>query len=212
MPRLDFFPIPFLIGTLALAVFLFILWRQKRSAPYLICWAIFGVYLLLVIGVVVFPIPLPSGADRVMTPERVSFILSMVNFVPFSYYDFAGQRTVFREIAQNILLTIPFGFGASFIRPRRARRFLWLGLTAGLSIEVTQLMLSLTVVKGAYRTIDITDVILNAAGVLLGYGLFRLFAWLYLAGARRLALSHEGLAAYVFEVVSQEPIARTKSS
>jgi glycopeptide antibiotics resistance protein len=35
-------------------------------------------------------------------------------------------------------------------------------------------------IGGAYRGVNINDVLLNAVGVLIGYGIFRVFTWLYL--------------------------------
>jgi len=39
-------------------------------------------------------------------------------------------------------------------------------------------------------TVDVNDVLLNAVGVLLGYGIFRIFAWLYLMITRRFRINH----------------------
>lgn len=51
-----------------------------------------------------------------------------------------------------------------------------------------------------YRVIDINDAILNAFGVLIGYGMFRIFAWLYLRVTQRFASKHRGLTAYIYDV------------
>ena len=46
------------------------------------------------------------------------------------------------------------------------------------ALETAQLGVSL-LIGAAYRSVDINDVLLNAAGVLLGYALFRGCAWGY---------------------------------
>ena len=54
-----------------------------------------------------------------------------------------------------------------------------------------------------YRIIDINDAPLNALGVLIGYGLFRLFAWVYIAGVGHLGVPRWGLPAYIYQVSQQ---------
>jgi glycopeptide antibiotics resistance protein len=77
-------------------------------------------------------------------------------------------------------LTVPFGFGAGLIFRMPAKRIPWLAAAAGLSLETAQLAISL-LIGAVYRGIDINDVMLNALGVLIGYSVFRVFAWLYKA-------------------------------
>ena len=197
----DFFPFPLLIGVVMLAILLAILWRRKRSPSHLFCFSVFWAYLLLVLRETLFPIPFLGGMDGMRTMQQATFVLSHVNFLPFKYFAFHNKYVVFREIALNILLTLPLGFGVSFIARLKSRGFLWLAFAAGLVIEIAQLVISLGI-GGVYRTVDITDVILNAAGVLLGYGLFRIFARLYLAVTRRLGIEQHGLLACVHDVAS----------
>ncbi len=64
-----------------------------------------------------------------------------------------------------------------FLAPIPVRRIAWLALFTGLALEGAQLTLELLgVVSGYGHSIDINDVILNALGVLAGYGIFRLIA------------------------------------
>jgi len=172
---LDFDILAWLIGILILVLLLPILWRQKRSPSYLFFFSMFWIYLLTLVSVTIFPIPLPD-AGMFLTKQQITFVLSHINFVPFKYLGdpYANPYVVFLEILQNVLLTIPFGFGVSFIAQFKARNFLWLAIAVGLAIEMAQLVISLGV--GAYRTVDVTDVFLNATGVLLGYIFFRAFA------------------------------------
>jgi glycopeptide antibiotics resistance protein len=48
--------------------------------------------------------------------------------------------------------------------------------------------------------VDINDVLLNAVGALIGYGLFKVFAWLYLAIIQPLNIKPRGLLAYIYSV------------
>lgn len=206
---LDFDILAWLIGILILVLLLSILRRQKRSPSYLFFFSVFWMYLLALVSVTIFPIPLPD-AGMFLTKQQITFVLSHINFVPFKYLSdpYANPYVVFLEIVQNILLTIPFGFGVSFIAQFKARDFLWLAIAVGLAIEIAQLVISLSV--GVYRTVDITDVFLNAVGVLLGYCIFRIFALLYLMVAHRFRINHKGLLAYIHNVASQTQAANSE--
>lgn len=68
-------------------------------------------------------------------------------------------------------MTIPFGLGMNLFYLVRARRVLWLALGVGLAFEGIELLILLF--TPSYHAVDINDVLLNALGVLFGYGLFR---------------------------------------
>lgn len=199
---LDFVPFPLFIGVVILIVIITILWKQKRSPSYIFCFSLFWVYLLLLMSVTIFPIPLSENISTVFTEQQLTFTLSHVNLVPFKYFTFFNKYVVFREIIRNILLTIPFGFGIRFITPFRAKNFIWLSIAVGLAIEVTQLVISLGV-AGAYRTIDVTDVLLNAIGALLGFVLFKAFAWWYLMVTQQPHNKRSGFSAYIYSIASR---------
>jgi glycopeptide antibiotics resistance protein len=125
-----------------------------------------------------FPIPLDT-ADAWLPNERLLFIITHVNLIPFNYFDFLNKFVIFIEIVQNIFLTMPFGFGINFIARVKSKNILWLGFAVGFVIEMAQLTVSLAI-GSVYRTVDITDVLLNMVGVWLGYGLFKKVAPSYL--------------------------------
>ena len=145
--------------------------RQKRSPVYLLGCAVFGLYLLLAVSQVLFPIPLPEATGG---REPAAAILAHVNLVPFNFGRlFESNATVITEqLLGNILLTLPFGFGLPFLARVTPRRMLWLALGVGLSTEAAQLAVSLLIGAG-YHSIDINDTLLNAVGVLVGYGLYQ---------------------------------------
>jgi glycopeptide antibiotics resistance protein len=77
---------------------------------------------------------------------------------------------LYLDIFQNILLTIPLGFGIGYFRkPGFLKIWLW-ALGTGIALEGIQLLTKLVFVS--YRVVDINDAIMNALGVLIGYGLF----------------------------------------
>jgi glycopeptide antibiotics resistance protein len=105
-----------------------------------------------------------------------------VNLVPLHFgglFDL-HPNVIFRELAGNIFLTAPFGFGIPLLARVWEKRIFWLSLAVGSVIETTQLMVSLGI-GTAYRGVDINDVLLNAAGVLLGYAFFRTLSGLFSA-------------------------------
>lgn len=185
---------------LLLIVFLVVLWRRKRNPAYLFCFSLFGIYFLYVLDVAIFPIPITGAfADAVRAEGN---FMSHVNLVPFYFGTSLDSKRIFINTIQNIILTIPFGFGISFIVPLREKGFRWVVIAGCLGIEVMQLVISLGV-RFTYRVIDVNDVFLNAVGVLVGYGLFRVFSWSYLIISERFSIEHEGLSAYIHNIASQ---------
>jgi len=206
---LEFFPFPFLVGILVLCLVLAVLGARKHSLSYLFCFSLFGIYLLLVAGVTLFPMPLPAGGNLIVTGREVSHILSQVNLIPLYYRDFKYLDPVFvfvREIVANIILTMPFGFGLSFVTRVRAKQLPFLALAAGIGIETTQLILCLAV-QSSYRGVDINDALVNALGVLAGYELFKVFCRVYVSMTRRFKKEPKGLFAYLLRVSQNSMIA-----
>ncbi len=91
------------------------------------------------------------------------------NLVPFKtilfYLDAnRGLMNAVVNLAGNILLLVPVGFLIASRWSMNWLRMAILGVAAGLLIELTQLKLKVGI-------FDIDDVMLNAVGVMLGYGL-----------------------------------------
>jgi len=106
-------------------------------------------------------------------------------------------------IIGNIILTMPFGFGLSFVVPIKAKAIFGIAVGVGFGIEAIQLIISL-LLGYPYRVIDVNDALLNACGVLLGFGLFRIFTWLYLSAlSSTIDKEHGGLPAYIDKIARQ---------
>lgn len=188
---------PFALALLILQ--LVILWYRKRSLSYVLCFAVFGIYLLFALDKTLFPIWVTGNyADEMRQFRRFS---AFVNLVPLKFNFTEIPRVVLLQMIQNVLLTIPFGFGVSFIVRLRAWHFLWLIPLVGLSFEGMQVLISL-ILRYPHRVIDINDAILNTLGVLIGYIGFRIFAWLYVGIMRLLRIRPGGLIGYLYEVSS----------
>jgi glycopeptide antibiotics resistance protein len=175
---IEFYPCPLFISLFTLAMVLLILWRRRHRPVYLFCFSLFFVYLLVALCVVFFPIRLPQNWPKDVTVQTALWTLSHINLNPFNYGNLFSMNAsiIFWNLGGNILLTLPFGFGLPLLVPVSTRRIFWVALFAGLFFETTQLVIELSgLVSGYGHSIDINDVVLNAAGILLGYGLFRLF-------------------------------------
>lgn len=179
------------------AVLLVVFWWCKRSLSYLLCLTVFSFYLLLALDKIFFPLQVSGYYVDFMRQQP---FLYFVNLIPFYFGPYGTLESAFSTLMLNVLLTMPFGFGINFLARIRAKAFLWIAPAVGLSIEGMQLFISL--LGYAYRIIDINDVLMNALGVWIGYGLFRLFARLYVWAIGRLGIKPWGLAAYVYEVAS----------
>lgn len=203
--RLEFFPFPLLIGMVIWVVFLAVLWHRKNNFFYLFLWSVFWVYLLFGVSLTLFPIPIADRAGDTASWQSTLYILSRVNLIPFDYhryYTLNPTYIFFREILANILLTAPCGFGISFITHFKARHVFWLALGVGFGIEMAQLGLCLAL-GVYYRGVDISDALMNALGVLFGYGFFVLFSLLYGAVTNRFRLEHKGLFAYIYSITGR---------
>lgn len=190
-------------GAVMLVVALIFLRKKKHSWSFIFFFSLFWVYIMTVLDIVFFPV----YVNGFMVDEmRKIPLTSHIHLVPF-YLDrpYPLNDYAYRQIVLNILLTIPFGFGINFISRTTMRRILWLSVAVGLGIELIQLFISL-LLQYPYRVIDINDALLNAFGIMVGYGVFRGFAWLYLAMTRKLNIEHKGLSFYIYQVAIQEHV------
>lgn len=154
----------YLIDFAALAVLYFVVFLPRwRRLPLDCCVVntLMYLYLALVLYVTLMPVlcSLPHLLDHPYIPMRMEF---------FADYKM-GYRTAVRELVLNVIMTMPFGFLLPVLRRRSlAACALWT-LLLSLCIELLQPLLS-----GA-RTSDITDLLTNTVGGILGYLLYLLF-------------------------------------
>ncbi len=193
------------ILALLFVVLLVVMWRRKHNFSYLLCLTVFSVYLLFAADKAFFPIPISGTYADVM--RQVPF-MTQVNLIPFSFGPFGTLESSAETMLLNVLLTLPFGFGMSFIAPIRMKQVVWIALAVGFGTELTQLIISL-LLGYAYRFIDINDVLMNASGVLIGYIIFRILGAVYLWVIKRLGIIKPwGLAGYIHEVTQNARTSR----
>jgi glycopeptide antibiotics resistance protein len=180
---LDFNAAAWSMGIVLLVIILGVLWKRGYALPYLVFFAAFWIYILLLLKIAVFPIPLVRGASEETVQELMPRMLSSLNLRLFFFGSFVTLESISVTVVQNLVLTLPFGFGINFIKPLKVRDILWLSIGVGFGIEVIQFLIALYGVWIGMWTpdhiVDINDALLNMAGIWIGYGLFRVFASWY---------------------------------
>jgi glycopeptide antibiotics resistance protein len=178
MTDIPFFPYPFLVGLLIVALAGFLC--RKRGWGYVAGLTMLGLYTLALISAMFFPIRIPEGWPASWKwDEIISTLDRNLNLIPFKFgnlfsYAALGRisyRMVFWQTAGNILITIPFGLGIGFLTKVRGWWILLIALGTGLTLEGVQLSILLIGLVNLH-VIDINDMLLNTLGVLAGYGLF----------------------------------------
>lgn len=185
----------FYIAFAILALVLIGIWLKNKDSFQVFFVFVFGIYIINVVNVVVFPFPIEYD---------ISNFKPNINLIPFdfSHCDPRGLELCIREIYQNILLTIPFGFGVNFVARVKPKNILLVSLAVGFTFEFTQLVISF-IVRSPFRAVDINDLILNATGVLIGYGIFRIFGAMYLYVIQKIPSQPRHIFAYVHDIVRQ---------
>lgn len=185
----------FCVAFAILVLVLIGIWLKWKDPFRVLFSFVFGVYIINVVSVVVFPFPV--GYD-------ISNFKPNINLIPFNVgrCDPRALELCIREIYQNILLTIPFGFGVNFIARIKPKNILWLAFGVGFAFEFVQLVISI-IVRSPFRAVDINDLILNAIGVLLGYGIFRIFGAMYLYVIQKIQRQPRHIFTYVHDIVRQ---------
>lgn len=162
MIRFDAWPV------LSVAAVLWLAWRLIR-------WRRLGGDALREAGLVVLLIWALAAVRVTFFPIRIIFYdwYGSSSLVPFQstvqLLTETPLRTALVNIVGNLLLFMPFGFlmPLLFAQVRGAWAVLWRALAASLAIEVVQ-------IATRARATDVDDVIINAAGAMAGYLVYRI--------------------------------------
>ncbi|TXL61623.1 VanZ family protein [Cerasibacillus terrae] len=150
--------------TLLGLIYLLFFYRKwnKRSKHVLIINTLMYVYIVMVLFVTLMPFSLSLGLG-----QTNPLFWEKANFIPFRdlILHYGGAE---REIVLNILMMIPFGFLYPVIKGRGIFKTLIMTFLFSLAIECSQLLGSRW--GGLVsRTFDVTDLITNTFGGLVGY-------------------------------------------
>ena len=137
-------------------------WRKARRGRRMLCWLMYA-YICCVLAVTLMPfqLPIPGGND---------LFLQSVNWIPFRdlRLHYGGAL---REVVLNVAMMAPFGFLLPMLKPRRVFSTAAWAFVFSLSIETMQLLYTWSGGPSA-RSFDVTDLITNTLGAILGYLLF----------------------------------------
>jgi|PersoiStandDraft_1058852.scaffolds.fasta_scaffold02858_3 glycopeptide antibiotics resistance protein len=160
------------------------IWILRRGADER--WTPFAmlalVHVTAVVALAIFPIPI-GGQDF----YRQTRGMSGDNVVPFATIVSQLQHlslSTLRQLSGNVLALTPLGIYGPELWPalRDWRRFAVVAVAAGVSIELAQYAGSL--LEGfSYRITDIDDAIMNAAGAVVAF-----FIWRWLSRGRLAAI------------------------
>ncbi|MCF6462109.1 VanZ family protein [Clostridium sp. Cult1] len=155
--------INFIILVLIYFLFFYKKWNKKPKKTLIINTLMY-IYIVMVLFVTLMPLPIPflNGTNNLF--------LETVNLIPFRDLRLNYYGAV-REIFLNIIMMIPFGFLYPIIRKVGILKTVTVVFLFSLTIESTQL---LSAFWGglASRSFDVTDLITNTFGGLVGYLFF----------------------------------------
>lgn len=177
MLKIDFFAIVFFPFCLLYEILHYRKCKIRHTRKFWILRFTFYCYIISLINVTLFPIPLQKEELEL---SRIMYGSGMKNnFIPFKSIVHIFQsnillRSKLLQIGGNILLLLPLTFYLPLIKKKFhnfSKSFL-LALTTSISIELVQLVIGL-LIHYNYRTIDVDDIILNVIGGTFGYCLWR---------------------------------------
>ena len=137
-------------------------WKEKGRDVLVVNTTMY-IYLSFVLYFTLMPIitSLPFIFNHPYTP---------MNLVPFT--DVLNSRGDFiRQVVLNIVMTIPFGFLLPLVREKKINllKVIFYTFLVSLGIEILQPLIN------GVRSSDITDIITNVTGGIIGYILYLLF-------------------------------------
>lgn len=156
--------------------------RKRKRIFWVREGAIFllSVYLLLLIGVTLFPVFIQVGEafrESSIGINLIPFkdIIHKIGNLGAGGFSVAFDiKMLLMNVGGNILLLLPLGILAPVLwkRFRSLKSCFILGVITSLSIEFLQLIEGL--LKLGFRAVDIDDLILNVLGIVIGYSLYKI--------------------------------------
>ena len=130
-----------------------------------------AVYVPFVLGLTLGGIPIDVGAAD---PSRWRGWANLVPFGTIGPQLAAGLESDHRQLAGNLLILVPLGFGLPVVwqRFRRLAPMFVAGFGVAFVIEFSQIVISL-ILGVPYRVFDVDDLMLNTAGAIIGWVAWR---------------------------------------
>ncbi len=133
--------------------------KKKLSLTHIL----FGIYCILLIWIILFKLAFSLDDIRLMLGYRG------VNLIPFYYDNEVSMH--FKEVVQNLMLFIPFGLYLGMLGIKHSRSVLC-GAVFSIMMELCQYIFTL----GAS---DITDILTNTLGTLIGATLYLVLSLIF---------------------------------
>ncbi len=155
---------------LLLLMYILIIYKFKNKSnkqKFLI--SVFYLYLCCVLYVTILPLDLTPDFKWLY---HESVPVDYGNIIPFEDL-FKSRHGAMKSILLNILMTMPFGFFMSFIFVKtNFKRVITSTFILSLSIELFQLLTTIFLLN--HRIFDVTDLITNTLGGIIGYLIYKL--------------------------------------
>jgi glycopeptide antibiotics resistance protein len=136
---------------------------KRAKAETLAIFAVFALYAAFLLKLLLF--------SRAPGSERSINLIPFASIAQYAFSHSPGTaRVAFANVVGNILIFIPLGVYASWLRPRAAA---WLTI-----LKVASVSVAVEIIQGVFAVgaSDIDDVILNCVGGLIGILAFRLLS------------------------------------
>lgn len=137
-------------------------WKSKGKDILLINTLMY-IYLIFVLYFTLMPIltSLPFMFNHPYTPMNLTPFIDVLN----------GRGDFVRQVVLNVIMTVPFGFLLPLIKKENAKlpKVIFYTFLLSLSIEVLQPLIN------GFRSADITDIITNMTGGIIGYIIYLIF-------------------------------------
>lgn len=177
---LKFEPIGLLIFIVSLIFSIVIAIRQKKTFLELFCFNVFVVYILAVISITLFPMPVFESSLKYLreTMQHTN------NFVPFKsmyqIFSIKELHIIIRQLGGNLCMLAPLGIylPLTFNKIKSFKHTLLIGIAIAVGIELIQLSIG-AIARYNYRSFDVDDIILNVLGVCIGYLVYLIIRPIY---------------------------------
>ena len=167
----------------------------KREALLLLVY----VCLIVVARFVFFPVSKVNGVVQPLVFDKTMAYPFRINLIPFAYLmDYEIRREAWLNLIGNTAMFIPIGivWPSVFRKLDTHKKILAAGIGMSLAIEIIQLPFY-------DRVTDIDDLILNALGFAMGYGLFLLVRQITKSVRIRMAIKRVQRMERIFEELSE---------
>lgn len=137
--------------------------NNERQKGKLLAYIVMLVYLIFLCWLILFK--LADSIDKI--PSRRG-----INLIPFHYDQFAGSRFQLIDISFNAFAFIPVGFYFSALGKKKLISGVLLSFMLSFGFEIVQYIFAL-------GSSDVTDILMNTAGGVIGAGIYYAFEKLF---------------------------------